>query len=219
MNHSYSRITLIVIVLFGLVGCGKSANNSADTPAVKGKTPSKEQPLVYNSKERTISVYATVNGTYTRQPTRHGMNFREGSIGDKSLFISYANPLDFHDALLELNAKRGEFAERFVRGGTRMEVSVTWEGADKDYALSEVINDSTGTELDIRYGGKVAKSARKFTGCMMCLDSCNVGVTSNSSHPKKIIEDPDADVSLRGDPDVLPEDGTPVIVTLALGDR
>lgn len=216
MNNLFAGIATLVVVLVFVVGCGGTVEKATPTPATEAEEPTSESPLVIDPEQRTISVYATVNGRYKEEPTRHGMNFREGNIGDKSLFASHANMLDFHDALLKLNAERGELVDGHIVGGTEMEISVTWEGADRRYELGEVIEDSTGEELDFQYGGTVTNTMRKFTGCMMCLDSCDVGVTSNTSHPKGITENPDADVALRGKPEVLPEDGTPVVVTFAL---
>jgi hypothetical protein len=205
------------LAVFALVGCGNSLEGTTRTPAVQQEEPTRDKPLVFDPEERTISVYATVNGQFTKEPTRHGMNFREGKIADEALFASYANMLDFHDALLKLNADRGELdKEQYVNGGTKIDISVSWEEAEREYDLGDVVEDSTGKELDYRYSGQVTNAVRKFTGCMMCFDSCDVGVTSNSSHPKGITENPDAEVALRGKSDVLPDDGTPVTVTFHL---
>jgi hypothetical protein len=217
LHHKLLKSLALLLAVTTLVGCGNSVAETTRTPAVQADKPTKGNPLAIDVEDREVSVYATVNGKYLTEPTRHGMNFREGKIGDKSLFVSYANVIDFQDAMVELEARRGNLNdEGYVREGTKMDISVTWDGAEREYALGEVVRDSTGKELDYQYSGTFKNAVRKFTGCMMCFDSCNVGVTSNSSHPKGITEDPEADVAVRGKPDVLPDDGTPVIVTFAL---
>ena len=224
MIDRFTKLCVVLMAFFAVSGCTDSGNETtssvdgtAKTPAVEADKPTEQHPLAIDVENREVSVYATVNGQFLREPTRHGMNFREGKIGDQSLFASYANVVDFHDALIELEAKRGALNEDgYVQEGTKMDISVTWDGADRQYALGEVVEDNTGKNLDYRYSGTIKNAIRKFTGCMMCFDSCDVGVTSNSSHPKGITEDPEADVAVRGNPEVLPGDGTPVIVTFAL---
>jgi Fe-S-cluster-containing hydrogenase component 2 len=68
--------------------------------------------------------------------------------------------------------------------------------------------------LDVRFGGNLDRSKAKQTGCILCLDTCPVGITSNASHPQgsfdgKLVE-------FKGNKDVLPADGTGVIVSFKL---
>jgi hypothetical protein len=217
MNHRLLKSLVLLLATFALVGCGQSVAETTRTPVVVGEEVSQQQPLVIDTEERTVSVYATVNGKYLEEPTRHGMNFKEGKIGDKSLFQSHANMLGFHDALTRLGAERGKLGDdKRVNGGTKIDIYVTWDGADREYALGEVVEDSTGSELDYRYSGSVTNAVKKFTGCMMCLDSCNVGVTSNSTHPKLSVQKPNNGISITGNPEILPSDGTPVTVKFDL---
>jgi len=211
------KIVGVAFILAAMVACGSETKDGTRTPASADGPVSKRNPLVVDSDERTISVYATVNGRYLEESTRHGMNFLEGHIGDKSLFQSHANMLDFHDALQQLGAERGELSEDgHLKGGTAFDITVTWDDASKPYGINEVVEDSAGKSLDFHYGGTRKNALEEFTGCMMCFDSCDVGVTSNATHPKGITEDADADVAIRGREEVLPEDGEAVVVTFAL---
>ena len=41
--------------------------------------------------------------------------------------------------------------------------------------------------MDIRFGGNLDNARTFHTGCILCLDSCAVGITSNASYPSNII--------------------------------
>lgn len=183
----------------------------------------KDHPIYIDTEANLVKVYATVNSKYLVESTRHGMNWVEGAYGDKAVLQTYANPLAFHDALLRLGGHpavgKGEDpsqafeqtpAGKFIKGD-RVLVTVTWEGAGRDYDINEVMVDSSGTELAYRFGGNYDAAKEKMTGCFMCFDSCSVGITSNSAQPMGAFQDGKAE--FRGNPDVLPEDGTPLVLT------
>ena len=37
--------------------------------------------------------------------------------------------------------------------GTPIDLKITWNGADKEYDVNEVINDSNGKEIAFKFGG------------------------------------------------------------------
>ena len=183
----------------------------------------KEHAIYVNREERTVSVYATVNGKYLHKPTRHGLNWVEGAYGDMAVFNGYASPVAFYEALediggnpaLEKGGEPGEaFKEtdegRFIKGDA-LEVNITWDGADDVYDMNEVMVDSTGKKINYHFGGNYEAAKDHMTGCFMCFDSCPVGIVSNASQPVGAFADGKA--AFHGDPELLPEDGTPVIVT------
>lgn len=188
------------------------------TPAEEGVDPSEAHPLVMDKTAKTVKVYATVNGKYMVEPTRHGLNFSEGKYGSQALFTSYANQTNFHDALMELGAEPGNNLSGDTKGhhieGSVLDVTISWEGAPKEYKMTELVLDSTGKPIEYKFGGNRANSVDKFTGCLACFDSCPVGVTSNSSQPQGAFDG--KEVEFIGNKDVLPADGTPVVVTFAL---
>lgn len=221
-------VVMAGLLAIGLTACGgakidETANeyggqvHGTPTPAVEGVEPSEEQPLVIDPEEQTIKVYAKVNGKYLLEPTRHGLNFHEGNFGDEALFTSYANQTNFHDALIDIGAEPGnnlhDSDDQYIEG-TDLEVTVSWEGADRAYNINEVVNVSSGNPIAFKFGGNRANSVSYFTGCLMCFDSCSVGITSNSSEPVSAFDN--KEVEFIGNKDVLPEDGTPVVVTFAL---
>ncbi|WP_261798749.1 YdjY domain-containing protein [Bacillus tuaregi] len=149
---------LSIVLLTGLLAMNVLAacsNNEAAekltlVSAEEGVEVSKENPIVINEEEKMVQIYATVNGKYLVTPTRHGANWVEGKYGDQSVFKTYADPLLFNEALMKLGGtpavdKGGdaskEFEEtaegKFIKGD-KVNVSITWEGAGKEYDINEV---------------------------------------------------------------------------------
>lgn len=174
-----------------------------------------ENPLVVDKDAGTVRVYARVNGKYLYLPTRHGMNYRDGRIGDKALFRAWANPIDFRQALVAIGADPGQNLDGSTGGqivdGAPMAISVDWRGAAHPYALDTVVSDADGEGVAFRFGGNVEIPKKARTGCLMCFDSCPVGITSNSRYPQGSFHK--RGLAFRGRPEVLPPGGTPVTVT------
>ncbi|AGK52424.1 YdjY domain-containing protein [Bacillus sp. 1NLA3E] len=186
----------------------------------------KGNPIFVDKKNKVVKVYATVNGKYLVSPTRHGLNWVDGNYGDQSVLQAYASPLKFNEALVEIGGvpaveKGGdvtkEFNEtadgKFIKGD-EVAVSITWENAKKDYNINDVMVDSTGKKLEYHFGGNYDTQEAKNTGCYMCFDSCPAGITSNAAHPVGTFEGGKAE--FHGNPDVLPADGTPVVLTYSI---
>ncbi|MDP2644099.1 MAG: YdjY domain-containing protein [Desulfobacterales bacterium] len=178
----------------------------------------KENPILVDEKEKTVSVLAQVNGKYFYQTTRHGLVYSGGSNGDKSVFKSFANEQDFYNALVKLGSKAGNnmtpknAANTFVEGDL-LDVTVTWEGAGKEYRMDEVITDSNKRSFQIRFGGNQKRALDIKTGCLLCLDSCPVGIVSNASYTNGAVEKRN-EVVFKGNPKLLPPDGSLVVVTV-----
>ena len=187
-------------------------------PAFSQETgPTPNNPLVIDMKARSVSVLAQVNGKYLVQTTRHGVVFKGGSNGGKSVFAAFAEPKPFYDALVKLGLTPGnnvtwDNKEKTHVQGDRLDVFVTWKGAPKVYRIDEAIKDSSGKPLVIRFGGNLQAAMDMKTGCLMCLDSCPVGMTSNATYTYGAIESR-KEVSLMGNREMLPPDGTLVIIT------
>jgi hypothetical protein len=179
-------------------------------------TLTKEKPISVDEKERSVSVLAQVNGKYFYQTTRHGVVYAGGSNGDKAVFRSFANDQDFYDALMKLALKAGNnmtkdnAAKTFVEGDL-LDVTVTWDGAKKEYSLDEVITDSNKKPFQIRFGGNQKNALQFKTGCLLCLDSCPVGITSNANYTMGAVE-MRSEVVFKGNDKVLPPDGSLVVV-------
>ncbi|WP_222599255.1 YdjY domain-containing protein [Aquibacillus kalidii] len=222
-------LVMLLFVLIGVLG-GCSNNSSAvdegeleSNYASSEETLDKEQSIYINTEDKKVKVYATVNGKYLRNPTRHGLNWVEGSNGHKSVFDGYASPLAFYNALAKIGGnpalEKGGDEEaafevkedgKYIKGD-EITVTISWNGIDKPYDINEVMVDSTGKKIAYHFGGNYEAAKEKMTGCFMCFDSCPVGIVSNATHPVGTFKDGVAE--FRGNPEILPDDGTPVVLT------
>lgn len=226
-------LILSIISILVLSACSSNVaeepNKESETTEKEAQTEevSQENPIFVDEENKLVKVYATVNGKYLVTPTRHGLNWVEGKYGDMAVLNAYADPVEFAEALQKIGGtpaveKGGdaskEFEERdgrqYIKGDT-VKVDITWKDAEKVYDISEVMIDSTGKSLEYHFGGNFDSAAKMVTGCFMCFDSCPVGIISNATHPTGTFEAGEAE--FRGNPDVLPGDGTPVVLTYSFG--
>ena len=99
--------------------------------------------------------------------------------------------------------------------GTPIKAEITWNGAEKKYDINEVVKDSNGKQIDFRFGGNLKRAIDKNTGCLSCLDSCPVGIISNTTYTYGAVETR-KEVKFTGNEKVLPEDGTYVAVIYSI---
>ena len=236
----------LCLAIVGLAGCSQKADdkkeetkNTQTTEQAKDdskKEENKEEkkadddvngvsmknPIKVDKEAKKVTVLSSVNGKYFTEATRHASVNTDGSNGAKSVLTAYATPEEFYNALIEIGAKPGENmnpdnATTTHVEGSKIGATVTWEGAGKDYDINEVIKDSNGKKIDFRFGGNLERAKTKKTGCLTCLDSCPVGIISNTTYTYGAVEKRN-EVKFTGNPDVLPEDGTYVAVTYTLED-
>lgn len=221
-------IGLLSVSLLTVAGCNKTeAEKPADTTDKPEATQTegvgdltKENPLQVNKEDGTVTFLAQVNGKYFYEPTRHAAVFADGANGEKAVFRGFANHEDFYNALVEIGAVAGEnmtldnMTTTHVEGD-KLDVTVNWTGAEKVVTIDEAITDSNGTPIDVRFGGNLKTALEKNTGCLICLDSCPVGITSNAVYTYGSVEKT-KEVEFMGNKDVLPADGTYVAVTMKL---
>lgn len=234
---------LALCLALGLTACGpKAENNGAaegnkaeNTQAVENQeqtenageqteaateasVPTKENPMVVDKENKTVKIYAEVNEKYKDESTMHMIVARDGKESDHAMFISDAKALEFHDALESLGLKAGNNMTKDNMGkaqveGDALDVSFQFDGDDKAYAIDEVVADSSGQPIDIRFGGNYDFQKDAGTGCISCLLSCPAGITSNHTH--KIGDDEKENFTLMLNKDNVPADKTPVIITFA----
>jgi ferredoxin len=201
------KLFVTLLLIAGLCGTGASASAAPLT---------RENPISIDKEDGSVSFLAEVNGKYFFNPTRHAAIFKDGKYGDKSIFKGFTSPQAFHDALVEIGAKPGENMtmenkEKTSVEGGEMVVTVTWEGAPKEYLLDEVVKDSNGKPIVVRFGGNLPMALEKNTGCLICLDSCPVGICSNATYTYGAVEGRN-EVGFTGNKDVLPPEGTLVVI-------
>ncbi len=186
--------------------------------------PDRHNPIVIDKSERSVLIYTEVNfkGLERRNP-HWGIVARNGKLQDKSILKAYCDAIDFHDALISIGAKPGnnltEDKTGIVVAGDILDVTLFWDGSVRTYKLKDAFEDSTGRGFQIRFGGNRETALREKTGCITCLESCWIAITSNDRYPnisnfKRAIS-PNA--YFKGNEAVLPKgEGSPVIVRYGL---
>lgn len=219
----FGKKALFAAILFAsmlvFVGCSSDNEASNKTPDQVGDV-SLENPIKVDKEAGTVTVLSQVNGKYFTEGTRHASVFKDGSNGAKSVFTSYGTHEEFYNALVEIGAEPGDNmtldnAATTTVEGTPIDMKVTWDGADKEYDVNEVINDSNGNKIAFKFGGNFDRAMDKHTGCLTCLDSCPVGIISNTAYTNGAVE-ATQEVKFTGNKDVLPEDGTYVVTVYSI---
>lgn len=208
-------VLLVASLIFSLAACSKAAPEASKTEA---------KVLVVDKEAKEIKMLCEVNGKYFTEATRHGVVFAKGSNGEKSLLRGLADEKEFHQALLDIGAKAGNnlkaadmkaAADKGVAvDGDKLNAVVTWEGQDKEIPFEDIIKASVEKPMDLRFGGNLESAKKNNTGCVLCLDSCATGITSDAAYPTGTTQN--NVVKFYGDEDVLPEDGKVVTVTFRL---
>lgn len=178
---------------------------------------SEENPIKIDKDAKSVTIYTKYNGKFETEATRHLAIFKDGKLSDMSIFSSYVSPEDFYKALEEVGAEAGnnmnaDNAATTKSEGSKLELTLAWAGQEGSVGIDDVVKDSNGKALDIRFSGNIDNSKEFNTGCITCLDSCFVGITSNGEYPLGAIEESKT-VEFSVDADKAPADGTAVAIT------
>lgn len=178
---------------------------------------SEENPIKIDKDAKSVTIYTKYNGKFETEATRHLAIFKDGKLSDMSIFSSYVSPEDFYNALEEIGAEAGnnmnaDNAATTTSEGSQLDLTLAWAGQEGTVGIDDVVKDSNGKALDIRFSGNIDNSKEFNTGCITCLDSCFVGITSNGEYPLGAIEESKT-VEFSVDADKAPEDGTAVAIT------
>jgi hypothetical protein len=182
--------------------------------------PTKAKPLFVDTKKKIVKMYTEIKLRHLTETTPHwGIGCYTGKYADKFILSSSAEPLDFHDALVRIGAKPGnnlalDSYGKYV-GGDQLHVTASWPGLKKPFDISDIFSDSTGKGYRIRFGGNRTTSEKMKTGCLTCLESCPISITSNDVYPHlsgtQRMLSPNS--HFRGKPEVLPnKDAFPLVV-------
>lgn len=211
------RKKLLVFILFLMPilisTCSKKSTVSKDLTLFG---MDKQNNIKVDKENKKIKIFAVVNGKYLLTNTRHAVISETGKFADKAIFKAFTKPSDFHKALIDIGAVAGnnmteQNATSTLTEGSKLKVTFTWKGQEKGKDINEVIIDSNKNPIDIRFTGNLERSNNKNTGCLTCLDSCLVGISSNHTYPYGSVEK-EKKVEFRGNAKVLPSDGEAVII-------
>jgi hypothetical protein len=181
--------------------------------------PTRDNPLVIDEKKKRVLIYTEVNEMNVHQYNVHwGVVFKDGRFQDRAILQAYANQLDFHDALVKIGARPGnnlnkETVGSFVEGDT-LDVRATQPGLGKELSLNDIFFDEKGKPFQIKFGGNRKASEEQKTGCITCLESCWISISSNAQYPQtgaiKRFISPNS--RFKGKAETLPSEGKPVIL-------
>jgi hypothetical protein len=177
-------LTVGVVATLILSWAGPVPASDRDVSAL----PSRVVPLRIDSINRRVLIYAEVNLKSLNQSNPHwGVVFQGGKLKDNAIFQAFCSPQEFHEALLQIGAKPGNNLTLRSSGevirGDELLVSVTWPGLSRPLGLADILEDTSGKGFRIRFGGNRQRAMEEQTGCITCLESCPIGITSNASYP------------------------------------
>lgn len=169
-----------------------------------------------NTADRTITIYARVNGDMLNKTTHHFVVNKNGTNGPKAVLQSELRPAALYEALVKQGLKPGDNLgikpdKGSIIEGDKVDITVAWDenGKIKKVPMAECVKTQDGTpyKTDMRFGGNIKTSLSKEwdTGCVTCTFSCWIGIVSNASYGYGT-----ADIISNGD--VLPAGGTLVKV-------
>ena len=206
-------LILVLVLALSLVACGAA--------------PAKEEidysAITTNAATQSVTIYTQVNGKYFTEPSRHGVVFKDGSNGEKCILRGLCSEKDFYAALLSVGGVPGDklyFADAQpgdLIEGQKLDVTVSWEGSNGEIPWADIMTTGNGKPYvaDFRFGGNIKAAYAKNTGCILCIESCPVGICSNAAYGYGVVETTKTE-QFYGNPDVLPEDGTICQVTFTL---
>lgn len=212
-------IPILFVSALLFVSCG----NKSDTFSSQDGVPS----LSINTESKEIIMPCEVNGKYFTESTRHGIVFKDGSNGEKAVLRGLIDKKEFHEALELIGAVAGNnlvlddaqassSSEGKSSEGSKLDVYVTWEGSDGEIPFEDIISASEKRVADYRFGGNLELAIELNTGCVLCLDSCPVGIVSDAAYPTGTTQN--NEVTFYGNDSILPSDGTSVNVIFRLAE-
>ena len=150
--------------------------------------PSRTDPLRIDPFNRRVLIYTEVNPRSHNQSNPHwGVVFQGGKLSDKGILLAFCTPESFYDALGQIGAQAGNNLTLRSSGefisGDELSVSAIVPGVSQPLGIADIFDDTSGKGFRIRFGGNRQRAAEEQTGCITCLESCPIGITSNASYP------------------------------------
>jgi hypothetical protein len=150
--------------------------------------PSRTDPLRVDAVNKRVLIYTEVNPKSHNHNNPHwGVVFQGGKLSDKGIRLAFCTPESFHDALVQIRARAGNNLTLHSSGefitGDELSVSAIAPGVSQPLGLADIFDDTSGKGFRIRFGGNRQRAAEEQTGCITCLESCPIGITSNAAYP------------------------------------
>lgn len=224
----YKKIILFACLTLMLISCGnQSSSASANASSNSQLTNSMgsvilrdegAEPVIIDADKKEVIIEAIVNGKYFTNPSRHhGIVFEGGKYGDRAVLIGLSDEREVYQALIDIGAVAGNNLklEEYTKvsknvDGQQLDVFVTWDGLGKEIPFAEIIKSDDVRDMDIRFGGNFEAAKENRTGCILCLDSCPIAITSDAAYATAELDSKKIDKFIIED--VLPKDGEKVSV-------
>lgn len=212
-------------LIMGPGGLIRASSQPASSGPWQADWPTRSRPVMADVSSRTVKLYTELSLEHLTKTTGHwGIGCASGSLADRFILLSPADPVEFHDALEGMGARPGnnlamDSYDRYVSGDT-LAVTASWPGLKAPLDLKDIFFDEAGKGFSIRFGGNRAAALKHKTGCITCLESCPVGITSNAAYPhiRSIQRSVMPNSRFRGRPETLPrKDAFPLVAFYRLG--
>lgn len=187
---------------------------SDDAETTDDAEPADEEiagPMTVDEAAKIITITAVATGN--TKSSIHLLVNKDGGNAGAAFFTTEANTLDFYNALESLGAVPGNNIslddETGTIEGTSLDVKITVDGTE--YGAYDLITASEVREMDARFGGNIDTNQELNTGCVLCMESCPAGISSDAAYQFK--EPVDFTPS-----DAMPEAGTEVTFTFTVNE-
>ena len=231
MTKKYFSMVLVSFMLLGLCACKQKL------PTDTYLDPLTEGTLYYNKATKTLQFNAIFNAKPATDGAWHLIAHKDGKAGGSAVtpFSTDVTPHQFYQGLLLLGAEAGNNVtitnmgdEGVFTQGSVLDISITWDGAGRKYALSEFMNEeipdnsTLNEELsqEIRFGGNRATEPTSpqlsdGTGCVICQYTCPIGVASGAKADQYIMKNHDhGKYRYLANAAVVPDDKTVCTITV-----
>ncbi len=208
-------------------------------PRQAAAQPTSVAPLVVSTETKEVQVFGLIyparfNAAQGDEAHYHLLVWQGGS-STNALIETPADDLALHDALVTLGAQPGDnltmaaWNQRHNTGsaaplekvtGSALDVRLSWEsnptGISIDQAFRQSAIRNPQSAIEWHFGGNRDRWFNRVPlaprpGCLACLYSCPSGKVSNGA--LSIHDYVTAPSRFTADTDILPPDGTPVVVT------
>ena len=130
-------------------------------------------------------------------PNYHFLVWDDGRASHEALFTTTVSDSQFVAALEKIGATPGNNlsldawekrhdprhpAPQTRITGTPVKISILWENAKKEIAISDLLDDSGGKGFDFRFGGNLEHQHHWHSGCVVCLYSCPGSKVGNAAY-------------------------------------
>lgn len=182
--HLLKILSVGVVATLIFSSLGSIPSGAADLPAL----PTKAHPLFIDLHKKQVLLYTEVNlNNWDKTNPHWGVVYEGGKLSDKAILSAFCPPGEFHAALIKIGARPGnnltlQHTDTLVEGD-ELSISVLRPDQNKSLTLADILFDQTGKGFHIRFGGNLERAVKEKTGCITCLESCPVGITSNAVYP------------------------------------